>query len=137
MRLFFDLNIVLDVLARREPWFEHSSTVFSLVDETATEGYVAAHSITTLNYLLSRYQGRAKAAAALIDILAIVRAVKVDHETLLEALSLGWSDFEDAVQAVCAMRIRADYLVTRDPKGFQDVSVSVATPSELLAILSK
>jgi hypothetical protein len=61
----------------------------------------------------------------------------VDHERLLAALSLGWSDFEDAVQAVCALGISADYLVTRDPKGFPALSIPDATPSELLAILSE
>jgi hypothetical protein len=45
VRLFFDLNVVLDVLARRQPWFEHSAAVLSLVDDPETEGYVAAHSV--------------------------------------------------------------------------------------------
>ncbi|MGI8842420.1 MAG: PIN domain-containing protein [Gemmatimonadaceae bacterium] len=135
MRLFFDLNVVLDVLARREPWFEQSAAVLSLVDKTAVEGYVAAHSVTTLNYLLSKYHGRERTPAALIDLLGFVRAVNVDHDRLLEALALGWSDFEDAVQAVCALGISADYLITRDPKGFPALSIPVVTPSELLAIL--
>jgi predicted nucleic acid-binding protein len=136
VRLFFDLNVVLDVLARRQPWFEHSAAVLSLVDGTETEGFVAAHTVTTLTYLLSKYHGRERTAAALIDLLSLVRAVNVDHERLLAALSLGWSDFEDAVQAVCALGISADYLITRDPKGFPALSIPVATPSELLAILS-
>jgi predicted nucleic acid-binding protein len=137
VRLFFDLNIVLDVLARREPWFEHSAAVLSLVDGTETEGYVAAQSITTLHYLLSKYHSRGKAAAALIDVLALVRVVSLDHQTLLKALSLGWSDFEDAVQAVCAAGAGANYLVTRDPRDFPGLSIPVVSPSEVLAILAE
>lgn len=136
MRLFIDLNVVLDVLTRREPWFEHSAAVLSLINGMDREGYVAAHSVTTLEYLLSKHQGRGRAAAALIDLLALVRAVDVGHETLLQALSLGWSDFEDAVQAVCALASNADYLVTRDPRGFPALSIPVVTPSELLALHS-
>ncbi len=137
MRLLFDLNVVLDVLARREPWFDHSAAVLSMAGETETEGYVAAHTVTTLNYLLSKYQGRERTAAALIDLLGLLRAVNVDHDRLLEALALGWSDFEDAVQAVCALAVDADYLITRDPKGFPSLSVPVVTPSELMAILAE
>ncbi len=132
-----DVNVVLDVLARREPWFEHSAAVLSLVDRPDMEGYVAAHTITTLNYLLMKHHGRERAVEALIELLGLVRAVNVDHNRLLEALSLGWSDFEDAVQAACALRIKADYLVTRDPRGFRALSLPVVTPGELLAILSK
>ncbi|CAN5172046.1 PIN domain nuclease [soil metagenome] len=136
MKLFIDMNVVLDVLARREPWFAHSAAVLSLVDHGKAEGFIAAHTVTTLDYLLSKYHGREKAAAAFVDLLGLVRAANVGHDTLLKALSLQWSDLEDAVQAVCALQIGVDYLVTRDPRGFQTVSVPVATPSELLAILS-
>ncbi len=137
MRLFFDLNVVLDVLARREPWYDHSAAVFSLADEIEIEGYVAAHTITTLSYLLSKQHGRERTAAALVDLLGALDAVNVDHARLLEALSLGWSDFEDAVQAVCALSVGADYLLTRDPKGFPNLSIAIVSPSELLAILAE
>lgn len=129
--------MVLDVLARREPWFEHSAAVLSLVEEGEAEGFLAAHTITTLDYLLSSYHEREKSTAALLDLLRIVRAVSVDHDTLLAALSLAWRDFEDAVQAVCALRIDAEYLITRNPEVFSAISLPVVTPSELLAILSE
>lgn len=127
---------MLDVLAHREPWFEHSAAVLSFVDEMEIEGYLAAHSVTTLSYLLAKHRGLERTAAALIDLLGLLRAVNVDHERLLQALSLGWRDFEDAVQAVCALSIDADYLITRDPKGFPALSIPVVTPSETLAVLA-
>ena len=136
MRLFLDLNVVLDVLARRDPWFEHSSAVLSLVENRGAEGHVAAHTITTLHYLLSKHIGRGPAAAAIVDLLALVTVDEVGQETLTRALALGWGDLEDAVQAICALRIGADYLVTRDPRGFADLSLAVVSPSELVALLS-
>lgn len=137
MKLFFDVNVVLDVLARREPWFEHSATVLSLLEAIDAEGYVAAHTVTTLSYLLSKHHGRERTAAALVGLLGLVRAVPVDHDRLLEALSLGWNDFEDAVQAVCALGISADYVITRDSRSFAHLSIPVVSPGELVAILSR
>jgi hypothetical protein len=66
-----------------------------------------------------------------VELLSIVRAVAVDHELLHKALALGWNDFEDGVQAICALEIQADYLVTRDPKPFAHLSIPVVRPSEL------
>lgn len=137
MRLFFDLNVILDVLGRREPWFEHSAAILSLVEEGAAKGFVAAHSVTTLDYLLAKHQGRERATTALVELLGLVRAASVDHDVLLKALSLGWTDFEDAVQAICALDLNADHLITRDPEDFPNLSISVVTPSELLALLSE
>lgn len=136
MKLFLDANVVLDVLARRPPWVEDSAAVLSLVDAGVAEGLVAVHSVTTLDYLLRRHLGREEAATVLIDLLGLVRAVAVDHELLLKAYSLGWEDFEDAVQAVCALEAGADYLVTRNPDDFEPLTIPVVTPAELLATLS-
>lgn len=40
---------------------------------------------------------------------------------------MGWRDFEDAVQAVCAAKAGADYIVTQDLHGFQAASVPAQT----------
>ena len=61
--------------------------------------------------------------------------VAVDEDRLRHALSLNWSDFEDAVQAAGAEKIEADFLVTRDKKGFRKSSVKPVTPAEALALI--
>ena len=135
MRLFLDINVILDVLAEREPWVEDSAVVLSLLDTSDTDGFVAAHSITTLFYLSSKHLGRERAAAVLLDLLEYLTVIELDQELLLKALSLGWEDVEDAVQGLSAQRARADYLVTRNPTDFESISAPVVTPSELVAIL--
>ncbi len=136
MRLLLDTNVVLDVLAARQEWLEESAAVLGLVEAGEAEGRVAAHTVTTLEYLLKRHLSAARASAVLVDLLEVVRAVSVDHERLLEALSLGWPDFEDAVQAVCAVAAGADYIVTRNPTDFKAVTIPAVTPAELLAVLA-
>jgi predicted nucleic acid-binding protein len=136
MRLFLDINVVLDVLANREPWVEHSAAVLSLLDHVEVEGLIAAHSVTTLYYLSSKHLGHKQAVAALIDLLEHLSVTPLDEDVLLRALSLGWDDVEDAVQGLSAQRANADYLVTRNPSHFQAASIPVVTPKELLATLA-
>jgi len=70
-------------------------------------------------------------------VLRLVRVVPGDHDMMLKALSLGWKDFEDAVQAVCALQVGADYVVSRDPDDFESFSIPVVSPSDLLALLGR
>ncbi len=136
MLLFIDTDVVLDVLTDREPWFRDSAAVLSLLDDPAVEGLVAAHTVTTLFYLASKYLGRQRTASVLLDLLDHVTVTPLDQDLLLRALSLGWEDVEDAVQGISAQRAEADYLVTRNPSDFPTTSVTVVTPQELLAILA-
>lgn len=132
MRLFLDTNVVLDVLAAREPYWRASARVLAAVDEKRAVGLVAAHSVTTIFYLLSKHLNRRKARAAVVHLLRLVEVAPVGHDVLLQALSLGWDDFEDAVQAAAALGSGATHLVTRNPRDFAGLAIPVLTPEEFV-----
>jgi predicted nucleic acid-binding protein len=135
VKLFLDINVILDVLAKRDPWFEDSAAVLSLLETDEFVGIVAAHSVTTLFYLASKHLGQRRATARLLDLLKLVSVSPLDQDTILKGIALGWSDFEDALQMLCADTAGADYLVTRNPQDFESDSIPVVTPAQLLAIL--
>ncbi len=134
-RVLYDVNVVLDVLADREGHAEASSAALGLSERGRVEGALAAHTVTTLHYLLERDLGRAGARRALTALLSIVEIEAVDGHRLRHALGMAWPDFEDAVQAACAEATGADYLVTRDTTGFKKSAVRVVTPAELVALI--
>lgn len=136
MRLFLDINVVLDVLANREPWVEDSAAILSLLDQAEVQGLIAAHSVTTLYYLAAKHLGHKAAVTALIELLEHLSVTPLDEDLLLRALSLGWDDVEDAVQGVSAQRASADYIVSRNPSDFEAASVPVVSPKQLLATLA-
>jgi predicted nucleic acid-binding protein len=135
LRIFLDVNVVLDVLAEREPWVDASAGVLALCELDEVEGVVAAHSITTLYYLIAKYLNRKKATATMVDLLKLVSVEEVNQDVILKAISLGWVDLEDAVQAVCALESGSDFIITRDAGVFDSLSIPAVTPSELLALL--
>lgn len=136
IKVLLDIDVVLDVLASREPFADEAEAVLRLVEARTIEGLVAAHTITTLQFLLAKHMGKAKTRRVLNDLLHLVRVVAVDEDRVRHALALNWTDFEDAVQAASAENAEADYLVTRDKKGFKKAPVKVVTPAELLALIS-
>ncbi len=135
IRVLLDVNVVLDVLASREPFADDAEAVLRHVEARSIEGLVAAHTNTTLHFLLAQSIGKTRAGRVLTDLLHLVRVVPVDEDRIRHALALNWTDFEDAVQAACAEKAEADYLVTRDKKGFRRSPVKTVTPAELLALI--
>lgn len=128
MKILLDTNVVLDVLADREPHVESSAAVLSLVEKKAIRGSIAAHTATTLHCLLERELGSRKAGRALAALLRLVDVVAVDEDRLLHALAMGWDDFGDAVQAACAEKAEDD---------FRDSSVRILSPAALRALVSQ
>ena len=136
IRVLLDVNVVLDVLTNREPFAADAEAVLGLAERGVIEGVVAAHTVTTLYYLVAKHLGRAKTKRVLSDLLHILGVVEVDEDRIRHALAMDWPDFEDAVQAACAEKAEASYLVTRDKKGFKRAVSKVVTPAELLALIS-
>jgi len=68
-KVLLDLNVILDVLQRRQPFFETSARVLALAEKGVIEGSMSAHSITTLFYLYAKAQSDAEARVAIADLL--------------------------------------------------------------------
>jgi predicted nucleic acid-binding protein len=136
LRLLVDVDVVMDVLAARVPYLEHAAEVWHAVETGRVEGLIAAHTATTLHYLLTRQRDRATAGAALADLLRVFEVAAVDGDVLDRALAMGWNDFEDAVQVAAALAAGATHVVTRNTPDYRSAPISVLQPSELSALLS-
>ena len=135
LKVLIDLNVVLDVLQRRERFYDMSARVLAAAEKRRIEGWIAAHSLTTLFYLLARYQSAEQARVALTDLLTFLSVAPVDHSVIEQALNLPYPDFEDAVQMMAAVRCGAQYLVTRNVRDYGRGPLPVLQPVELLAVV--
>jgi predicted nucleic acid-binding protein len=135
VKLLLDINVILDVILAREPWFQDAALLLSAIEEQRAEGWVASHTPPTIHYLVQRDRTRKIAARAITDLLRIVQVVPLSNPDFQQALVLELRDFEDAVQAAAALRIGADALVTRNQRDFHAVDLLIRTPGEILAML--
>lgn len=116
IKVFFDLNIILDVLQERESFYEISAQLLAHAETGKIQGFIAPHSLTTLFYLIQKDQSSAHAKVTITNLLQILKVAAVDQSSIEQALSLPYKDFEDAVQMTAALQCKADYLVTRNVK---------------------
>jgi len=130
-----DLNIILDVLQQREPFYATSARVLACVETDLIEGWIAAHSVTTVFYLVARYHSAESARVAVAELVSLLSVATVDKAVIDLALTLPYSDFEDAVQMAAAVRAGVQYVVTRDVRDYKAGPLLVLQPAELLALV--
>jgi predicted nucleic acid-binding protein len=136
-RVLFDTNVVLDVLLDRQPYAEASASAWAAVETGILEGMLAAHSVTTIHYLVRKEKGNVKARRIVSAILRVFGVAAVEGAVIQEALQLPCSDFEDAVTAAAARLAACECIVTRDPKGFRGSPVRALTPEAVTPLLDK
>ncbi len=135
MKWMIDLNVVLDVLQRREPFYDASARVLSKVVKGKASGCLPAHALTTIHYIVRRHGDLKDADDAIDWLLANLAVVPQDSEVFTRARSFSFADFEDAALASAAQASRCDQIVTRNVADFANSPVPAFTPEELLAAL--
>ena len=133
--VLFDLNIILDVLQERKDFYDFSARLLAYAETGVIQGWLAAHSVTTLFYLIAKDKSPEQARVTLTSLLQFLRIAPVDQNTIEQALNLPYRDFEDAVQMMAALQVHADYLLTRNVRDYQPAPMEVVQPAQLLAIL--
>lgn len=134
-RALLDVNVILDVLQQRLPFYDDSAAVLAAAEAGRFSGLVAAHGVTTLFYLLARYGSADQARVITLELLSVLDVAAVDGHVLEQALALPYRDLEDAVQMAAARQAGADYLVTRDRAGYAAGPLPALAPAEFLALL--
>jgi predicted nucleic acid-binding protein len=135
IKILIDLNIILDVFQKRLPFYESSVRVLAAVETGRLEGFVAAHSITTLFYLLAKAQSAQSARTIITDLLQFLSVAGVNQSTLEQALNLPYEDFEDAVQMMAAVQVGAEYVITRNPQYYRGGPIPAVQPAEFLPLI--
>ena len=131
MKVLIDTNVIMDVLVGREPFLEMSRYVVNLCNDCVIEGFLAAHSITNLFYMLRKYYPSDECHDILLDIFDIFSVIGIDENKLKIALkNKDFKDFEDCLQVECGREIKVDFIVTRDTKDFLNSDIPCLTPTE-------
>ena len=137
MKLLIDTNVLIDYLGRKEPFFAAAQKVVIAGLFGDAQLWVPAQSAVDAFYVLSRYVNSAELQRAIAKALTVVKPVSLTGEDIERVTRLEWDDMEDGLVAHAAEKVGADYLLTRDAKGFARSSVPVVSPDEWLAIMQR
>lgn len=131
MKILIDTNVILDVLCNRQDFVEDALKVFKYCEANQITGYISALSIPNIVYIMRKELDSEKIKEILTTLTSIFTVVDLRESDLLKATDMDFSDYEDALQSVCAARTKMNYIVTRNIKDFRNSTVPAIKPSEL------
>ena len=134
MKLFVDTNVMLDLIAHREPFYGDTVKLFSLVDRGEIGATVAAMSYSTCAYVLENKMTHEELSLALRLFSSIVSVAAVDEKVVRKAIAedCRFTDIEDAMQYYAAIQAGCDYIITRNQKDFRNSTIPVMSTKEFL-----
>jgi predicted nucleic acid-binding protein len=132
VKVMLDLNVLLDVVQRREPFYAASATVLSQAVESPGTSYLPGHALTTLHYIVAKHADREQANTLVDWVLAHLEIVPQDRALFVRARNLRFDDFEDAALASAAEAAGCKVILTRNVADFVASPVPAVTPEEFL-----
>ncbi|MCK4919590.1 MAG: PIN domain-containing protein [Bacteroidales bacterium] len=137
-RLYIDTNIIIDLLAKRQPFYQSAADLFSIADQREVKLSVSSLTFANTNYILSKHKSRIQTKEILRKFKILVRVIKLDAKIVELALNdSDFSDFEDALQYFTALENKQDILITRNLKDFKNAKLPVMTAEEYLTSILK
>ena len=131
-KILVDTNIVIDLLSKREAFYQEAQELFTLADQKKVLLYVSSLTIANTHYLLSSSYKIADARKILIKFKILVNVLPMDDKILELALVSDFNDFEDAIQYHTALENNIDVILTRNKKDFKNSVLPVLNAKEFL-----
>ena len=131
-KLFVDTNIIMDLLQKRENFFQEAQALFTLADKKIVKLFISSLSIANTHFLLSKHYNSNDARKILTKFKVLVQVLPLDNKIIDLALAADLKDFEDAIQLFTAIEHNTDIIITRNKKDFKKQNLPVLTAKEYL-----
>lgn len=131
--LFLDTNIIIDLLAKREPFYAEAALMFSLADKKKIQLSVSALTFANTNYILLQSKKSEESKQILRKLKLLVKVLSLDEKVVELSLNDNeFKDYEDALQYYTALENGVDAIITRNLKDFKKAKLPVMTAGQFL-----
>lgn len=137
MKLFIDTNVLIDFILQRIHFYGPAASIFSYASDGKVDVAVSSITVVNANYIcLERCKMPESVYRKKIDFLrGFLTIYDVNESDIYKSYDNKWKDFEDGVQYYCAVRNKADYIVTRNGMDFEGRSITSISPDEAIDII--
>ncbi len=133
-RILIDTNIVIDLLSKREKFYDEAADLFSRADKKELHLTISSLTFANTNYILTKLRSAKEAREILRKFKVLVELLSLDDKITELALSDdNFPDFEDGLQYYSAIENQIDVIITRNKKDFKNSKIPVLTAKEFLA----
>ena len=131
MRAYVDTNILVDLVLSRQEFLPNAQRVFAIGYAGEAQLVVSALSFVNTVYLGRKYKYPMDGVLSKLRMIAdFVDVADLSGQNVVDMLTSGWRDYEDATQYRSAIDEQADCIVTRNKKDFKAGTLPVLSPVE-------
>ena len=131
--LFVDTNILIDILARREPFHRETIRLFEQAGKKQVRLHTTATSIITAWYMLAKYGDEGIARKAIANLMNYVHIIPISHRAFEMAIRSNFRDLEEGVQHFAALEAgNIEAIITRNLRDYRHSLISVCTAGDYL-----
>ena len=130
--VFVDTNIVIDLLQKRENFYQEAQELFTKADRKKLKLYISALTFANTYYILSKYYSSNEAKKILSKFKVLVEVLPTTDKIIDLALASDFNDFEDAIQFYTALESNLHVIITRNKKDFKNNLIPVFSAKEFL-----
>ncbi|MFZ1585912.1 MAG: PIN domain-containing protein [Saprospiraceae bacterium] len=135
-RLLIDTNIVMDLLSKREKFYDEAAALFSRADKKELVLTITSLTFANTNYILTKLKSAKEAREILRKFKVLVELLNLDDKIAELALSdESFPDFEDGLQYYSAIENQIDVIITRNKKDFKNSKIPILSTKEFLALI--
>ena len=134
MTIFIDSDVILDLLLKRAD-YQAAQNLFNLIEIGQVTAYTSPVVLTNIFYLISKIKDKELALKAVTDLNQLLKISPINKKTVRQTLSSSFTDFEDGLQHFSAMSVKADYVISRNLKDYQESQIKVANAATFLQII--
>lgn len=133
-KVFIDTNVLLDWVVRTREDHATATALMTAIVSDGDEAVVLSSSLKDVYYLCCRHYAEEETSR---DIVRMISAATLVADLLSDdvaaALRSDEPDLEDGIVRAVAERLRCDFFVTRDVKGFESGRFRKVSPAEALS----
>ncbi len=130
--IFVDTNIIIDLLAKREPFYKDAQDLFTLSDKKEIQLCISSLSFANTYYSIVKHHKDIDAKKYLAKFKVLVKVLPLEDKAIELALASNFNDFEDGLQYFVALDNISDIIITRNKKDFKNSKIPVMTAGEYI-----
>lgn len=133
-KLLVDTNVLLDSAMSERPGCGYAVLLMDEFAYAKAQGFISSLSLKDVYYILLKYADEESARKFVLSALDLFEMVPVDSTVCRLAALSDEPDFEDGIVRICAERIGADFIISRDEHAFERSTIKRMSAQEYLEI---
>ena len=130
--VFVGTNIIIDLLAKREPFYKDAQDLFTLSDKKVIQLYISSLSFANAYYAIVKHHKEIDAKKIIAKFKILVKVLPLDDKAIELALASDFNDFEGGLQYFIAIENESDIIITRNKKDFKNSKIPIMTAAEYI-----